>query len=835
MTNMRFLKHTRILVFFFWFLGTAAGLFGQQAGVNAITSDEAALSTLPRLIMSSGYASRPLPAKKDNTRLIFFSGIYNQGVWNCNQAASIWTMYTYEINYLRNLNSSLTENQYSPMAVYNLLNHGSGDLGVSYFDSWNLVKSNGVPGNPDFTAYSQNSQVWMTGYDKYYRGMKNRVDEVFAIAVGNPDGLLTLKHWINDHLDGSQVGGLANFQIGSGNMIIPQIPLDKGLEEEGQYIVIKYDPNVGHAMTFAGWNDSVRYDVNGDGRYTNNIDINGDGTVDMKDWEIGAMLVVNSWGAGFGNGGKLWVQYRLLAESTSNGGIWNNVAMVVRPKKQYEPLLTVKTSIRYNQRVRLKIQAGISTDMNATAPDRVIDFPCFNYQGDTLAMQGFFGVGSDLIEIGLDITPLLNYFPANGQAKVFLEVIQKSPNTLGVGKVESFSVMDYSSGVHEFANTGGAVNINRNAVTRLAVAVNTTVNKPVITTEELPDAQVGSDYRAQIEADGTTGPYRYANPATSFVEKPVASTFGFSGGAEVFTMAGIDARVMDLPFSFPFYGSSYSQVTVLKNGGVVMGRNLVIYPYVVDSSLRFYQNGGLYPIYFGNLYYTNLENRVTFETLPDKAIIRWNATVDPEGFQMVEFATVLFPNGAIQFFFGDMNVTPDISWISGVSKGNHLDYYLMDHNVSGVMANTAFDLEMQDWPSWLSLGSNGDLHGTPTQSGTYILPLKVADWNGISNTRQLTLKVTGGSGINNVNPNASVHIWPNPVTNDMWIEGYSNQAGSTTLSVYDLNGCQLLSRVFDSAAGQNKIHFTDLKGLKSGVYIYQLTGVYRSQGKLVKK
>jgi len=593
---------TRSLFVSLGLMSAFTGLFGQQAEVSVISADDAALNSLPRLILPAGYASRPLPAKKDNSRVIYFSGIYNQEVWNCNQASSIWTMFTYEINYLRNLNSTLPENQYSPMAVYNLLRPKLNDPypGVSYFDSWNLIRANGIPGNPDFTAYNQNQQVWMTGYDKYYRGMKNRVDEVFAIDVGNPDGLLILKHWINDHLDGSQIGGLANFQIGSDRMEFPVIP--NGLEAEGDNIMIRYGPDVGHAMTFVGWNDSVRYDLNGDGRYTNNIDINLDGVVNMKDWEIGAMLVVNSWGVGWGNAGKVWVMDRLLAEKTQDGGIWNNAAMVVKPKKAYSPLLTVKARIRYNQRNRIKIQVGVSSDLNAHDPDRMMDFPCFNFQGDVLPMQGFSDVNSDLIEIGLDITPLMNYIPANGQAKIFLEVIQKSPDAIGSGKVESFSVMDYTNGTNEFVNTDGMVPIIRNAVTRLSVPVNTRVNRPEILNEELPDAEVGLEYRAQIEADGTTGPYRYANPANQFVEKPVASTINFAGGTEVFTEPGITARVMDLPFSFPFYGATYNQITVLADGGIIMGPNMVKYPYVVDNRLQFYQNKGVFP-FFGNLYY----------------------------------------------------------------------------------------------------------------------------------------------------------------------------------------------------------------------------------------
>lgn len=817
------------------FMSTFAGLFGQQTHESLISADDAVLNGLNRLTLKAGYATRPLPSKKDNSRVIYFSGIYNQGVWNCNQASSIWTMFTYEINYLRNLNSSLPENQYSPMAIYNLLNYGNGSNGVSYFDSWNLIKSNGIPGNPDFTAYSQNSQIWMTGYDKYYRGMKNRVDEVFAIDVGNPEGLLTLKHWINDHLDGSQIGGLANFQIGSDGMVIPQIPLDKGLEEEGQFILIKYGPWVGHAMTFAGWNDSVRYDVNGDGRYTNNIDINGDGVVNMKDWEIGAMLVVNSWGEGWGNAGKVWVMYRLLAEKTIDGGIWNNVAMVVKPKKVYNPLLTVKARIRYNQRNRIKIQVGVSSDVNAHAPDRVMDFPCFNFQGDVLPMQGFSEVDSDLIEIGLDITPLMNYVPANGQAKIFLDVIQKSTDAIGSGRVESFSVMDYTNGINEFVNTDGMVPIVRNAVTRLSVPVNTTVNRPVILNEELPDAEVGMEYRAQIEADGTTAPYRYTNPANQFVETPVASTINFAGGSEVFTVPGITARVMDLPFYFPFYGTTYNQITVLADGGIVMGQNLVTYPYPIDSCLRFYQNIGVFPFFVGKLHYYNANNKVTFEASAAEAVIRWNATIDPKGLQPVEFAAKLLPDGKIWFYYGNVNISPDISWISGVSEGNNLDYYLMNHNNSGLKLNTAFSLELLDWPSWLSLGSNGDLHGTPVKSGTYTLPLKVTDWTGISNNKELMIKVIGGSGLANVELQSGIRVFPNPATDVIWFQGYADHPGSMNLTLYDLIGNQIFTRQYNVPVGQVLIPVGEIKILPTGIYIYQINGIIEGTGRFIRQ
>jgi hypothetical protein len=821
------------LIFSISMLAVSLASTAQVLQTDVVVPDDQLLKNLERVTMPANYASRPLPAKKDNTRVIHFPGIYNQAVWNCNQASSVWTMFTYEINYLRGLNSSLPENQYSPMPVFNMLNFGNPSQGVSYFDSWELVKANGTPGSTDYPTDNQNFHYWMTGYDRYYRAMKNRIDQVFAIDIDSPDGLLTLKHWINDHLDGSQIGGLANFQIGSGDMIIPTIPMDKGLEEEGQYIVIKYGPYVGHAMTFAGWNDSVRYDWNGDGRYTNHIDINGDNVVNMKDWEIGAMLVVNSWG-GMYNAGKLWVMYRLLAEKPENGGIWNSAAMVVKPKKTYNPLLTVKAKIRYNERNRIKIQVGIAANPDATSPDKVMDFPCFNYQGDTLPMQGFVGPSSDVLEFGLDISPLMNDLPENGQGRIFLEVVQKSSDTKASGQIESFSVMDYTNGSQEFTSTGGVVPIGRNTTTRLSVPINIKINKPILLTEELPDASVGLDYRVQLEADGLAGPFRYANPKTWFVETAADSPITMTGGTNIFDDPETKAKDLDLPFSFPFYGATYNKITVLTDGGIVMGSEFVKYPYVIDYRLQFYQNIGAFPFY-GSLSYPNPTSNVTFEASATGAIVRWHASQDPAGAHPLEFAVQLLSDGSIRFFYGTMNMDKNLQWISGLSAGNNLDYYRMKHSSSVVVPNSQFNLALLDWPSWLSLSTLGNLSGIPDRSGYYNLPFKITDWNGITNVVELTLNVVGGSGIHTNEALDAMRIFPNPVTDITWLEGFTTNPGTLSFTLFDLTGKRLISREFDLPAGKLLLPITETSTLTNGIYIYTLNGIIQSSGKLIKQ
>jgi len=50
------------------------------------------------------------------------------------------------------------------------------------------------------------------------------------------------------------------------------------------------------SLTICGYNDSIRYDYNNDGQCTNDIDINNDRKVNVRDWEIGGFKFTNSIG-----------------------------------------------------------------------------------------------------------------------------------------------------------------------------------------------------------------------------------------------------------------------------------------------------------------------------------------------------------------------------------------------------------------------------------------------------------------------------------------------------------------------------------------------------------
>lgn len=94
-----------------------------------------------------------------------------------------------------------------------------------------------------------------------------------------------LKHWINDHNAGASTGGLAVFYCYAGtNMNTDPLPPES--QHTGEGIVTQFGSSLGHAMTIVRYNDNIMYDFNQDGQFTNDVDINNDGEVNIQDREI---------------------------------------------------------------------------------------------------------------------------------------------------------------------------------------------------------------------------------------------------------------------------------------------------------------------------------------------------------------------------------------------------------------------------------------------------------------------------------------------------------------------------------------------------------------------
>jgi hypothetical protein len=417
---------------------------GEPWIAGGITEEEwnRMISGLPSLdqIIPGGLsktAAAALPEKVDNSVLTAFRPVFNQKGGSCAQASSIGYIFTYEINLLRGLPGNVQENQYPYDFSYNFCNAGSGNNGSNPNQGFDIALFCGIPDVKTYGGFGLGKYTqWMSGYDNYYLAMANRAQSQFTIKVNTTAGIDQMKQWLQNHGTGAANGGCLIFCYNATGEVIAT--LATGTPEAGKKVMPKFGTTGGHAVTIAGYNDSVRYDYNADGKYTNNIDITGDGTVDIKDWEIGALYMVNSWGTSFGNSGKIYIPYKMCADPAGlNGstlyGMKTDQAMV-------KPKLTYKITMTHDNRSQIRLRAGYANNGTATAATGTAKSfgKAFNYAGGVFPMQG---VNADPIEIGLDVSSLTTSLTAS-TVTCFLLIDSKG----GAGTIQRFSVLDYRNG-----------------------------------------------------------------------------------------------------------------------------------------------------------------------------------------------------------------------------------------------------------------------------------------------------------------------------------------------------------------------------------------------------
>jgi hypothetical protein len=395
-----------------------------------------------------------LPALVDNSTNKYFPGIGNQGNREaCSNAAGIGYVFSYEINAARDVSGALAENRYPFFYTYDFLNDGSEKNGTyrMFLDAWKIVRENGIANLVDFGDDDLSSTRWMSGYDRYYRGMRNRVERVDSLEMNDVSSLRKMKQWLVDHGSGEKNGGI--FLFTAYIYGFQEVDLPSGPEAGKAFVKYwgsNHDSTSLHAMTIVGYNDSVRFDYNGDGKCTNTLDISDqegklgakDGKVEIADWEIGAFIVANSWGTSWGDRGFAYASYRSLVSSFVNGGILsNNRLYFLTVKKDYAPKLALKVSITDTLRNTTALSVGVAADPGAAMPSKIRRFERqFTYAGGAFPMCGSQAPGS--IEIGFDISDLMDSAAGSAAAKFFIVVDSKARG----GFVDSLSVMDYTSG-----------------------------------------------------------------------------------------------------------------------------------------------------------------------------------------------------------------------------------------------------------------------------------------------------------------------------------------------------------------------------------------------------
>lgn len=685
---------------------------------------------LPELKMDAHHRNHILPPFVNNAELPYFPPIFNQIGPSCGQAAGVSYLFTYEMCRARNVPAADSTNSFPSHFVFNFMTY-NGWYGVSYLHSFEVLRMLGSPSIAQYGGMAiDDGRLWLTGYEKYHQAMQNRIKEVYRIDVSAEEGLYTLKHWLKHRLEGSDIGGMAIFNAASpwSLQFLPQ-----GTPEAGKRVITQFPGNVAtHAMTIVGYNDSIRFDYNGDGQYTNHLDINGDGVVDMRDWEIGGLKFANSYGADWADSGYAYMMYKTLAENVHDGGIWNGMVNVIDVHRTYEPLLTMKLKIKHNRREHIRIVAGVSADTNRNTPEHYLYFPAFNFQGGPNYMQGYNTHDSlKTIEIGLDISPLLNYIEPGMASDFYLEVHENDPFQQGQGEILSFAVVDYTQTEPiEIVSAQQQIPITDHDITRLGLRHTPQFDKVRIITEEIPVF----DASFQLESEGGIAPFHW-----EFVQ-PYHHQYFVADFPEIvqteLELEGPNYKFasQELEFSFPFYGSYYNEVFVHKDGFILFDPEIYPWPYYQDTYVLFRTMRNISAFLFTPVkYYSRLseDEGIWYEGDASKAAFRWKQPLYYADVNLGygEFAIVLYPDGSIEFYYNELLVEESILWYAGVSAGDNSDFTLLHgSHYNELPTNFARRLVPELISQGYSITDEGSLMGKPEDpSRISNLTIKVED------------------------------------------------------------------------------------------------------------
>ncbi|MBK7214435.1 MAG: PKD domain-containing protein [Bacteroidales bacterium] len=736
--------------------------FNQSAGSSIGVQAGLQFPDYPLLEVPKSKLSAQLPTSVDNSVFPYLRPVFYQMGASCGQSASVAYNFCYEVNRLRQLSSNTSDNQYPSHFTWNFMNAGVYyGVGVSYFHSFEILRKLGCPNETLFgSILNDNEYVWMSGYDKYLASMHNRIKSVHSINISTALGIQILKQWLSDHLEGSDVGGVANFYTGIGGYSTLQPPSP----EAGRFVVPRWNPEATHALTIVGYNDNIQYDLNGDGLFTNDLDINADGEVSVADWEIGGVKFVNSYGNVWADSGFCYALYSSLAARYGEGGIWNNTVHVITPESDFSPLLTARLSVSHTMRGRIRIRAGINTDTAAFYPSKTIEFPAFNYQGGDNFMRGGVSDADKELELGLDLTPLVGDAEPGKPYRIYILIDEKNPDGEAEGAITHFSAISYDGDTTEFECPDTPFNIVDNGLSCLSVIVDHTYRQIELSPDQAPQASTGLPFSFQLQASEGDPKYEWTL-RQEYAEDSRTENFNPGSGQELFipeTEAGAFSCV--LPFQFPFYGKVYDTIVAHTDGYLNLQTMNAPYPYLQDEALYLSQIRAIAP-FMGSLQQLGDQAAgIWFSADTEKATFTWKTTNPGSGPGIYNsYSASLYADGRIKFSYGNLSALKNLQAITGISDGDGVNFQIYSRNPHpAIKENTAIELIPPKLPLNLKVDQTGLITSDVIETPPYgSFEVRVTDNRHVSATKQFILS-------NNIIVNASLSsgIYKHPLPGD---------------------------------------------------------------------
>ncbi|MBO4906049.1 MAG: DUF5013 domain-containing protein [Bacteroidaceae bacterium] len=422
--------------------------------------NQADMRLMRQRMAASKAAGQTCPDHWNNALSEAFPPVMNQSAGSCGSASRIYYMFSHEMNASRGVNGKLAENIYPTHFTW-LLTWVPGEQGKE-----DIAQHNGIPNSVVYggTTYSElfgyqdcDSQTgydygWMQGYDKWFHAMHNRISSNanFADALNTEEGREIVKNYLWNHCgdESYATGGIVGVGVSSGGnwQKIPKTTTNDELGVTGKYYVKNWGPAVDHALTIVGYDDRIEFDLDGNGVK---------GEVD-KD-EVGAWIIVNSWGAGWLNSGFVYCPYAEARPTSTSTSYWTPEYYNIR--RDYKPLRTLKVKMDYDHRSEIALYIGYSKDLEATKPDKETWLRHFYYAGlskgvstsaaspdPAIPMLGRWADGQlhdEPMEFGYDLTDLVADVDPSTPLKYFFRIETRSW-ARGEGTIHNASIIDYA-------------------------------------------------------------------------------------------------------------------------------------------------------------------------------------------------------------------------------------------------------------------------------------------------------------------------------------------------------------------------------------------------------
>ncbi|MEJ6725298.1 MAG: hypothetical protein QNK80_11275 [Akkermansiaceae bacterium] len=395
-----------------------------------------------------------LPSRVDNSTRPQYPAIYKQKWGACGQFASVASIFTYEMNVLNGTIADSDATRFPAHFSWNMMNRAE-NKGSEAYHGWEVAKRIGVPTAKSYGGVRLNKiGVWPNGYQIWREAMEYRVSGYRYTPANTISQLNEARGWLYDRNQANPnepnkqtIGGLLALDGRMGELKKVTVTIPEGEHAAGEDIWTRWGPTgFGHGITCVGYDDQVGYDLNGDGKITNDLDLNDDGKVTLADWERGAYIVANSWGEKWSKDGRIYLLYSAMIDPTWKRGNYLGRVEVARSL----PSMTLRLKLACDDRTDLRMTIGIAGEKDAAAkhefaPEAFNGWPLFG--GGNAGHVPMAGPDDDTpLEVGIDLTSLLkNLGPdKNGKAKLFLW-LSRAAGSDATGELHECAIRSYDS------------------------------------------------------------------------------------------------------------------------------------------------------------------------------------------------------------------------------------------------------------------------------------------------------------------------------------------------------------------------------------------------------